>query len=374
MRVLHVSQPVAAGVAEVVAALVPRQIEEGWDVVVACPAGGGLAERVRAAGGRHVVWEARRSPGWSVFGEGRRLARLLHEVDPDVVHLHSSKAGLVGRFVVRGRRATIFQPHAWSFLALGGTAALAARRMERFASRWADAVICGSIDEREVGQAAGVRAAWHVVPNSVDVGRFDALTDADRAAARERLGLGDGPIAVCVGRLCAQKGQDLLLDAWSAVVDQVPGALLVLVGDGPDQGILMSRSPAGVVFAGWADDVVPWLAAADVVVQPSRYETLSLSVLEAMASARSVVVSDAGGTREAVEGPPGGRPCGAVVPVGDAAALARALAIRLADAGRSTDEGRAARERVVAEFGASAWAERILAVTRSVAAHRHSAG
>jgi glycosyltransferase involved in cell wall biosynthesis len=218
---------------------------------------------------------------------------------------------------VRGRRPTVFQPHAWSFAAVTGPVATASLAWERLAARWADAVVCVSAGERGAGEAAGVRARrWAVIENGVDLDRF---RPADRAAARARLGLPAGPLVVCVGRLSRQKGQDVLLRAWPPV----SGATLALVGDGPDRAALEAAAPPGVLFAGRRDDVADWYAAADVVAVPSRWEGMALAALEALACGRQVVGSDVAGMREL--GPVD------VVPPDDAEALAAALAAALAE-------------------------------------------
>lgn len=74
-----------------------------------------------------------------------------------------------------------------------------------------------------------------------------------------------------------QKGQDVLLEAWDAVLRRVPEARLVLVGDGPDSARLRAGAPRDVLFAGATDDAVPWYQAADLVVLPSRWEGMALA-------------------------------------------------------------------------------------------------
>jgi glycosyltransferase involved in cell wall biosynthesis len=144
-----------------------------------------------------------------------------------------------------------------------------------------------------------------------------------------------------VGRLHRQKNQAALLDARPAVRAAVPGARLVLLGEGPDRAELSARAIDGVTLAGQTDDVRSWLAATNVVAQPSRWEGMSLSLLEAMALARSVVVTDVPGMREVVvDG------VGAVVPPDDTGALSGALAERLRDPAPADAEGAAGRARV----------------------------
>lgn len=323
-RVLHVAQPVDAGVARCVAQWAAAQRRDGVDVHVACPPGGHLTDDLTAAGVPVHRWDATRSPGPSVPAETRALARIVAEVDPGLVHLHSAKAGLAGRLAIRGRRPTAFSPHAWSFDAVTGPVRAASLAWERAATRWTSLLVCVSDAERMRGRDARVRARrTAVVPNGVDLQALSPAGAPDRARARAALGLPDGPLAVCVGRLARQKGQDVLVEAFAVVRRELPDAALVLVGDGPDRASLTGR---GAVLVGDRDDVADWLAAADVVVVPSRWEGMALVPLEAMARARSVVASDVTGVRESVP-----RGAGAIVAPDDPRALATALTSRLRD-------------------------------------------
>lgn len=339
LRLLHVSQPVEAGVPQVVTALAADQLARGHDVHVACPPGPGLARRATALGAEHHPWAARRSPGGSVPGEVRRLRRVIDSVDPDVVVLHSAKAGLAGRLAMRGRRPTVYVPHAWSFEAVGGALGAASTAWEVFAGRWTDTVVCVSADERDRGRAAGVACRMDVVANGVDV---EALRPRDAGEARARLGLPDAPTVVCVGRLAEQKGQDLLLAAWAAVLAAVPDARLVLVGDGPERAALEAAAPDGVLFAGARPDAAEWLTAADVVALPSRWESTPLVSLEAMALGRPVVAFEVDGIRAAFGG------TGVVLDPGDVEGLAGALVRLLQAPAAAAAAGRAARARAEA--------------------------
>lgn len=348
MRVLHVSQPTAAGVPRVVADLVADQLARGWEVAVACPDDGGLAAEVRAAGARHHPWRAGRVPGPTTAREVATLRRAIDAVLPDVVHLHSAKAGLAGRLALRGRLPTVFQPHAWSFLAADGVARQLTVAWERTAVRWCDALAVVSEDERREGEQAGVRGPWVHLPNGVDLQRRRPGGEPERSAARQRLGLPRGPLAVCVGRLAPQKGQHVLLDAWEATRAAVPGARLVLVGDGPDRAGLTARAPSDVHLVGGVDRPDDWLLAADVVVLPSRWEAgLSLIAMEAMALGRSVVSTRVAGAADGLGG------AGAVVPVGDARALAAEVSRRLLDPELASAEGLRGRQTVEQRFDLS---------------------
>lgn len=342
LRVLHVAETTDGGVGHVLVDLVRAQAERGWAVSVACPPDQRLAAPVGSGEGLQVRWAPGPRPGPSTTPALVRLAAAVRAVDPDVVHLHSSMAGLCGRLVVRGRRPTLFQPHSWSFFARDGAAGRAALAWERAGARWADVVLCVSEGERDAARRAGLGARTVVVPNGVDTRRFRPAGPAERQAVRARLGVADGPLVVCVGRLHRQKGQHRLLDAWPAVRARVPDAQLALVGDGPDRADLESRAVAGVRVVGATADVVGWLQAADVVAQPSTWEGMSLALLEALACGRTVVVTDVPGMREVVRDG-----VGAVVPLDEPAALVDALVERLLDHALREREGARGRARAV---------------------------
>jgi glycosyltransferase involved in cell wall biosynthesis len=358
MKIAHVSQPVTAGVAVVVLELAVAQRDRGWSVTIVCPPSGWLAERARELGIAVRGWTACRGPGPRSVTEALRLRRLLGRLDPDVVHLHSSKAGLAGRLAVRGTRPTVFQPHLWSFETASGPLRPASAAWERFASRWTDLVVCVSDDELAAGRAAGVTAEADVVCNGVDTGHF---VPGDRTAARRRLGLPEhAPIAVCLGRLAELKGQDQLLSAWPAVLRRLPDAQLVFAGDGPMGPVWRERHPVAghpsVRWPGHTDQPAAWYTAADVVVLPSRAEGMALVPLEAMACARPVVAFDVGGMRQSVAD------AGAVLPPGDLGLLADAVAARLADPGLARREGERGRRRVELSFDRGRMTDQVAAL------------
>ncbi|MER7518509.1 glycosyltransferase [Streptomyces sp. NPDC126499] len=207
------------------------------------------------------------------------------------------------------------------------------------------------------------------VAAETDAGRPAVDADASRPGG-SGAGPGEtapGPLVVCVGRLCRQKGQDVLLAAWPAVVARVPGARLVLVGDGPEAERLRAAAPASVRFTGAVADPAPWYRAADVVVLPSRWEGMALAPLEAMACGRPVVVADVDGARESL--PPGHEePC--LVPPEDPTALAAALGRLLGGPDLRHSLGRQAREHVLSRFDVRRTGAAVAELYREVAGVR----
>ncbi|PVZ04580.1 glycosyltransferase [Actinomycetospora cinnamomea] len=371
-HVLHVAQPPDGGVPEYVAAVAIDQARRGWRVSVAAPPQGTVRRRLDGdrAEASLVPWSAGRGTR-SLRRDVRSLAELVRVAQPDVVHLHSSTAGLAGRLVVRGRIPTIFQPHAWSWQAVPPVAAPVLRAGERRALRWTSALVCVGHDEAETGRRAGLGHRLRVVRSGVDLERYRPVGAAERAATRAELGLpAAAPVVVCVGRCTRQKGQDVLVAAWPAVRAACPTAILVLVGDVQRGGVRIPSGTAGIRQVGPVDDVRPWYAAADVVVVPSRWEGLALTVLEAMACGRPVVASDVDGIREVLDdgldedaAPP---EAGALVPPADPPALADAVVARLRDDERRRREGEAARGRAE-RFDVAVTHEELAGLTAEVA-------
>jgi glycosyltransferase involved in cell wall biosynthesis len=359
-RILHVAQPVDGGVGRYVADLASAQAAAGIAVAVASPPGP-LADDVTGAGVEWLHWDSVRAPGPSAIGETRRLGDVVRRFGPDVVHLHSSKAGLDGRLLLRGRLPTVFQPHGWPWQAGGGLLGAASAAWERLGARWTDLVVCVSAAERRGAEARGVvprRGRTEIVPNGVDLDRFHPVSAGVRALSRAELDLDpDTPVAVCVGRIDPQKGQDVLVRAWAAVRRARPDAVLLLVGDGPGRASLPAVD--GVRVLGEQAEPQRFYALADVIAFASQWgEAMALTPLEGMACGRPVVATDVAGVRESV-----GQGCGAIVPVADPDAMAAALVERLADPDLAAAEGRTARAHVEAHHDLRATHARITELT-----------
>jgi glycosyltransferase involved in cell wall biosynthesis len=360
IHVLHVAASTEGAVAEQVADHVRDQVERGWTVALACPSYGDLGYAAREAGAQVHWWEA-----GALLARTSRLGEVVDQVEPDVVHLHGTRAGLVGRLVVRDRVPTVHQPHAWS---LQGPHRAASVRWERYGARWTSALVVGSQAERRLGESLGISAPTTVLPPGVDLTRFRAAGGQDRVAARKELGLEDRPTVVCVGPLEADTGQQDLLVDWAHVRRRVPHAQLVLVGEGAERRDLerLGNVLPGVRLVGARTDVPTWLAAADVVVVPARSAGTEASVLHAMACARSVVATDVGGVPELLT--EGG---GAVIPLGDGPTMVDALAHRLLKPERADEEGWVGRAQVETRHDAASAARELARVyLRLVGARR----
>ena len=200
--------------------------------------------------------------------------------------------------------------------------------------------------------AIGGHPSYEQLPSGVDTFFFRPATEEQRAHTRARLDVGpNDPLIVCVSRLVPRKGQDQLIRVIDRIRESIPGATLVLVGQGPYrrqlEDLAGERLGDSVVMTGQVDretmrDIV---AAADVFAMPARTrgrgldtEGLGIVYLEAQACGVPVVAGDSGGAPETVT-----RESGVVVDGRDADELARELLELLADEGRRKAMGAAGR-------------------------------
>lgn len=249
------------------------------------------------------------------------------------------------------------------------TAAPVQRLVRGTSLRRLSGVLVGSQpeDDRLVHSRGVAPARVHRVVNPVNV---DAWSPSDRAPARRRLDLPSSAFVVAWhGRvdLC-RKGLDVLLDAWKSVCAQRPHAdlLLLLVGAGPDEAALRSLLlDRGVRGVEWLAEYAPAasvrerLAACDLWVSASRHEGFAVAPLEAMATGRAVLVSDAPGAEDLLGST--GEWGGTAVPRGSATALASALLDALVHRTSLDGRGRAARRRVEDGFSTAAVSRQLIA-------------
>jgi len=332
-RLLLAAQPLDGGVARHLVTLVEALPPGRFQVDVACPrssqAWGALEGRPEVT--LHAI-QAHRHPAPGDVRSWLTLERLVGRAD--VVHVHSSKAGFLGRLAAftHGKRSRCaFTPHGWSFWAVDGAEAALYRRLEQLAAHWCNAIVTLSRDELSAGIEAGIGRPeqYHVIPNGVPLERFSL----PRAPVRGRI--------LMIGRLASPKRPDLALRALGGVRERVPEAHLRLVGDGPlraEAEQLAAELGLGdaVSFLGYRDDVPQLLAEAECALLASDYEGGPLAVVEALAAGVPVVATDAGGVGELVGS------AGAVTGP-DASALAAALTDVLVDPGRAASLGAAGR-------------------------------
>lgn len=294
----------------------------------------------------------------SMLAALRKARKFVRRWQPDVIHAHMVHGNLFARGLARagGMPPVICSAHS---AREGGTLrALAYRLTDRWCALTTHVSEAGRQSMVESGAAPAGRVI--VIPNGIDTNRFRP-DDALRERSRRNLGLGSEDVLVLnVGRLVPEKDQCMLIDAFREVALRRPQARLMIAGDGPLRPALAARiaqyglEPV-VTLAGARNDVPDLLRAADVFVLSSRIEGMPLAVGEALASGLPVVATAAAGVAELAGS------AAVITPVGDAAALARALTAAIGQLPGTQAERDQRREQIVSRFDLSAVARQWLA-------------
>ncbi|HUP49729.1 MAG TPA: glycosyltransferase family 4 protein [Thermoanaerobaculia bacterium] len=295
----------------------------------------------------------------------RRLTRLIRDERIELIHAHltyaSTWAALVSRLTGVPMIATLHvAPPA------GGREGLRDRLMRFVLNRWARRVILVSAALRAqyvAGRGLDPRRAV-VVHNGIDVARFRRDAAGARRRLERELAVPEGArIAVTVSVLRPGKGIEVLLAAIPAVVERVPGAVFLIVGDGPKREEWQALADATgearqVRWAGHRRDVDAIVAGCDLFVLPTLADAFPTVLLEAMAAGLPVVASAVGGVPEIVQADV----TGTLVPPADADALAAAIIHHLLDRDGAGRMGVAAVLAAESLFSTAAWIGRLDAV------------
>jgi glycosyltransferase involved in cell wall biosynthesis len=265
------------------------------------------------------------------------LRAAIRSFAPDVVHTHSSKAGILGRLAARMEAvpSVVHTVHGFGFTPLQkAPLRVAFKTAERVLARYTDHFVTVSESDRRRGVEMGLFAAERVtvIRAGIDLEKFRIA--AGGAATRQKLGVPeDVPLVTQIGNFKPQKAPLDFVRMSAAVHARCAEAFFVMVGDGPlrEAAEELARSLGvsdRVVFCGWWDDVPGLLAATTVSVLTSRHEGLPCSVVESLAAGVPVVATAVDGTVEVVRS--GGN--GFLAPAGDVAALAESVCTLLEDA------------------------------------------
>jgi glycosyltransferase involved in cell wall biosynthesis len=366
LKIVHVVRSPIGGIFRHIVDLVDAQTKAGHEVGIICDSttGGPFEEQVIAAVAPKLAlgvtrFPMRRSVSLSDFVAVRRVLEHLGKIVPDVLHCHGAKGGAYGRLIAAwlGRRrpiASIYAPHGGSLhydpASLEGMFYF---RVERMLERVTDALIHVSAYEAEMyRQKIGVpRCRSVVIRNGLREDEFIPVTPKNDA--RDLLFL---------GMQRDLKGVDVFLEAI-ARLEMAHGRKLTahVIGQAEDAGQYeaLARN-LGIADRITFSDPMPAreaFATARMIVVPSRAESMPYVVLEAIAAAMPIVATDVGGIPE-IFGPD----AGALVPAGDAAALAGAIDAALADPRRTDAEAAARRAWLHPRFNISTMQNKVEAL------------
>lgn len=356
------------GGAVVVLAITRELIQRGCRVWVLC-LDDLVAERFAEAGAQVVRcknWRREIEPIYDLLSLWELYSLCRHE-HFDVVVTHTSKGGFIGRVSAKlaGVPRIIHTAHgfAWhgftkatdSLYQNASTAVSFYTFLERIAGHFCDLIISVNKEDRLEAIERRVVPAEKIttVLNGIDTDRF--LVSPPVELRNQLKGTGGAYVIGTIGRLAPQKGFEYLIEAMQTIVEKQPNSRLVIVGDGPLESQLRDLAKSldienACLFLGFRTDIPELLASFDMYAQPSRWEGLSITMLEAMAAAKLIVASDIKGNRELIDNGVDG----ILVTPADSQALANNILSLMVDGENAKKMGENARHKVLEHYSQKA--------------------
>ncbi|MFR4881774.1 MAG: glycosyltransferase [Coprococcus sp.] len=225
------------------------------------------------------------------------LKKIAAEVKPDVIHLHSSKAGAIGRVAFDGKIPMFYTPHGYSFLMenCNPTKRRVFKLIESVCAKRNCTTISCSVGEHQETLKITKNVAY--VNNGINMEELQEIVDQTEKVTH--------PFTVfTLGRICYQKNPTL----FNEIAESLPDVKFVWIGDGELRDQLTSEN---IEITGWADrsTAIRYAVNADVFLLPSRWEGLPISLLESMYMKKACVVSNVIGNRDVIHNGENGFVC-----------------------------------------------------------------
>ena len=321
---------------------------------------GSLMKRAQEYGYKVVVLDAMHRAiepreDWKTY---RNLVTMLRETKPDIVHTHSSKAGIIGRWAAHkaGCRGIVHTIHGLAFTAsTNSTVNNVYKFLERRTVPITHKIVCVADSMRDQSLAANIGQfdQYVTVYSGMETSQF-INPPVDRATVRRELGLADEHVAVgTIARLFDLKGHDDLLDIAPRLCERYPNLRWLWIGDGTlrprfEMRIKEMKLKDRFIFTGMVPPTsIPQLAGAmDILAHPSRREGLARALPQGQLAGKPVITYDIDGAKEGVlDGV-----SGYVLPPFDKNLLAQKIALLLEDPSLRQTMGEAGRAFALSRF------------------------
>lgn len=246
----------------------------------------------------------------------KKIKKILKEIQPDIVHTHASKAGLLGRMAAFSLRIPVvvhtFHGHVFhSYFGKFKTSFF--KQIERYLAKKSTGIIAiSALQKHELADVHKIvnQEKIKVIPLGFDLQKFQEGRIEKREAVRAQYKLSDDEVAITIiGRLAPIKDHDYFLNVIEEVLKQTPQEIKVfIVGDGSEKNHIEDRVnklnevyPNRIMMTSWILDIATFIQGMDIVCLTSKNEGTPVSLIEAQAAGIPVISTDVGGVRDAME-------------------------------------------------------------------------
>lgn len=310
IKVLHITQATIGGTLEYLKLFFEHIDKDKYEVCLACPSYGPMKEEIENMGVKVYSLEMSREISLKDdLNSFKETKKLIKKIKPDIVHLHSSKAGVLGKLAsYLNGVPCIYNAHGWAFsMNVSKKKKNVYALIEKSTSIFCNSIVNISDYEHQLAKKYKIANDKKMITihNGIDIDKYKNQVYCDENTLKE-LNIPKGSFIVgMIARISEQKNPIKFVEIAKDVCDKIYNAYFVLVGDGElreqvESLISKYNLEDRVKITGWTDDVNKYLSIFDVGILTSRWEGFGLVLAEYMAASKPIVASNVGGIPELI--------------------------------------------------------------------------
>lgn len=311
IKVLHITQATIGGTLEYLKLFFSNIDKEQYEVCLICPSYGPMKKEIESMGVK--VYPIEMSREISVKEDLKsfiEIKRAIKEINPDIVHLHSSKAGVLGKFAsYLNNKPCVYNAHGWSFsMNVSNKKKKVYAFIEKHTSIFCDVIVNISDYEHNLAKEYNIADDKKMITihNGIDIDKYNNKKYCKQEVLKELDIPNDCFVVGMVARISEQKDPLKFVEVAKEISKSIDNAYFVLVGEGElrekvEYLIKEYGLEDRVKITGWVNDVNKYIYIFDVAVLTSRWEGFGLVITEYMAASKPIVASNVGGIPELID-------------------------------------------------------------------------
>lgn len=304
VKVVHITQATIGGVEEYIKLFLSNFDKNKYEMELICPGDGLLRREAEELGVKvNIIDMTREISLIDDYKAYKKLKKVISEINPDIVHIHSSKAGILARLAIRKLKIPcVYNAHGWSFsMKCSEAKKQIYASAEKVCAKYTDMIVNISTYEQNLALEYKVANSQKmtVIYNGIDLNKYSR--GYSRNEILSKLGIPENAYVIgMVGRITEQKSPQTFISIAKEISNIFENAYFILVGDGDlieeiQRSIEEKQLKDKVIITGWTNEVAKYISTFDVAILTSKWEGFGLVLAEYMASGKPIVASNVGG-------------------------------------------------------------------------------